>query len=241
MPPPDGLVSPPAPMLHLLIVEDQALVREGLVRILSSEADLVVSDAVGSITDAVARLEQTPVDVVLLDVKLDGEQVVEHIRDLRALAPHVRVLVVTALADDTLHARALTNGACGIVLTSEPSTVLVKAIRKVAAGEFWVNRAVTARMFERLTAGKGPGAASEVEDRIRSLTPRERDVVRCLSTGATNQGIAAILGISEKSVRNTLSTIFDKLLVHNRLELLLFATRHHLDGSPTVRRAADAP
>lgn len=220
---------------NILIVEDHILVSEGLRMLLSTYPQMSVVGAATNMADALEMLNTRDVDVVLLDLRLHGEWALDKIRELRSHAPQVKVLAITASTDANLHKQAVTNGASGVFMKFEPSSLLIKAIEKVGNGEVWIDRTTTAEILHKLTSRQGTREEHDLEERIKSLTPRERDIIKCLSSGVTNQGIADILGISEKSVRNALSNIFGKLLVENRLELLMFSTKHRLDGAKANR------
>lgn len=216
--------------LNVLLVDDLCLLREGLSLLLSSTPSVTVTGTSDSVEGAIELLNHgCAVDVVLLDTKLRGESVIDKLQTLKAAAPKAGLVVITSRLDEIAHAHAIANGVSGIVLKDDPPDVLIKAIRGAANGEVWMSRSTMAKVLERMAPHTGHQTGGQ--DRIRSLTPRERDVIRCLSSGATNRVIGQRLGVSEKSVRNALSNIFSKLAVHNRLELMLFATTHELHRS----------
>lgn len=225
--------------LNILIVEDHSLVGEGLRMLLESTPGLHVAGLVGAVSEALDFLASTPVDVLLLDLRLNGKYVFEDISTITAFAPDVRILVVTAQTSPEVHRQALERGAAGVFMKFDPASLITTAIEQVARGEVWVGRALASEILNNIRNPAHAGHENELLKRLESLTPRERDIIKCLSSGVTNKGIADMLGINERSVRNSLSTIFDKLLVKNRLELLLLSTKYQLDGNPTPRYDRD--
>ena len=216
--------------IAVLLVDDHPVVREGVKMLLSGATDLVVAGEVHSGEAALQALGQGPVDVVLLDLDLGAEGGVVLLPRIASAAPTARVLVLTGLRDRDRHRQALLAGARGLLLKDKSPEQLLKAIRKVHAGELWFERAVLEAALQRAVSsqqGRDP-----VERRIAELTARELEVVRLIGEGLKNRDIAEQLGISEKTVRNHLSMVFDKLGVSDRLELLVFAYRHGLAQPP---------
>ena len=141
-----------------------------------------------------------------------------------------RVLICTGVRDAEAHDRAVLRGARGVVHKEEPAEVILKAVEKVHAGELWLDRRATSRVFEKLLdTGRQPPRDPEAE-RMATLTAREREVVAAVVERgqSTNRKIAEHLNMSEFTLRNHLTTIYDKLGVENRLDLFKYALRHGL-------------
>jgi two-component system nitrate/nitrite response regulator NarL len=160
--------------------------------------------------------------VVVLDLDLGDEDGLEWLPRILATVPEARVLILTALRDQGRDEAALRAGARGFVHKDAAAEVVVRAVRAVAAGELWFEPRLL-----RAGGGAGPRPAGP-EQPFASLTDRERDVVRLVGEGLRNEEIARRLGITEKTVRNHLTAVFDKIGVSGRLELVVFAYRHGL-------------
>jgi DNA-binding NarL/FixJ family response regulator len=172
-------------------------------------------------TEAVAvTLEQQP-DVTVLDIQMPEMSGVEAARQIKAQAPEVQVLVLTAYDDDPYIFAMLQAGASGYVLKNASSEELVRAVRAVARGESALDPTVTAKVMSQLAGGKPPGAQAVVE----GLTERELDVLRLAAKGHTNRAIGRELGISDRTVQGHLANIFGKLGVSTRTEAVLLAVK----------------
>jgi DNA-binding NarL/FixJ family response regulator len=146
--------------------------------------------------------------------------------------PGVRVVLLTGLTDPEAHRGAIRAGVSGIVLKQQAGEVLRKAVRRVHAGELWADRSTTALVLEELRGGLGRQDPDSDMARVGSLTVREREIVAHVARGRGTQKIADALGISEKTVRNHLASIYSKLGVSDRLELALYAVKHRLSLPP---------
>ena len=210
------------PKIRILIVDDHALFREGLARLLGSEADFKLVDRCGSATDALRIVASTPVDVVLLDLDLDTERGSVFLREAWAQGFQGRVLVVTANGATPEAAEILSQGASGIFLKHNPPEMLAEGIRTVMRGEIWVDQ-------RYLTSFLRPSTDSEAEYRRARLSDRERRVLRHILEGLTNKEIAARLQISESAVKAALQQLFDKTEVRTRSQLVRIALEHYRD------------
>jgi DNA-binding NarL/FixJ family response regulator len=174
-------------------------------------------------------------DVVVLDVNLlddeDDELVPSLINGSRP-----RVLILGDSKTRKLYEAAIRQGACGVLDKSETAGTLIKAIEKVHAGELWLDRLTTQRLFVELSTQKNRTVADPDKQKIAALTAREREVLRILvkDPGAQNKTLASNMHIGEHTLRNHLSRIYDKLGVQNRLELYLFAQRQGINDRATV-------
>jgi DNA-binding NarL/FixJ family response regulator len=169
------------------------------------------------------------IDIILLDLDLAGESGVDLLPELQRVAPHARVIILTGSQDAAMHQRAVQRGAKGVILKSEASDVLHRAIQEVQAGGIWLDSALTARMLSgTLTTPE----ANPEEAKIASLTLREREVITLIGQGLTNKEIAQRLSVSATTVNHHLTTIYAKLKVPNRLDLAVYAYRHGLTQTP---------
>jgi NarL family two-component system response regulator LiaR len=203
--------------IRVLIVDDHAVVREGLRTFLDLQDGIEVVGEAGDGEQAVREAEQLRPDVVLVDLvmpKLDG---VQTMRALRERVPLARAVVLTSYLDDERLLPAIRAGAAGYLLKSVQPQELARAVRTAAAGEALIDPAVAARLVEALDGGR--------EDRAEQLTPREREVLALLARGFANKRIAAELGIAEKTVKTHVSHVLAKLGVSDRTQAALYASR----------------
>jgi DNA-binding NarL/FixJ family response regulator len=205
----------------LFVIDDHPVVREGLKMLLEQAGNIRVVGSAATATAALAALSDRSPDVVLLDLDLGQEDGLDALPRIHAAAPGAKVLILTALKDRARDQAAVRTGARGLVLKDAPADVLLQAIRAVAAGELWFDPRV-------LPAPAPPGAAPEPPSALSKLTAREREIVSLIGEGLRNEEAARRLGITEKTVRNHLTVVFDKLGVSGRLELLVFAYEHGL-------------
>ncbi|GAA2831892.1 response regulator [Crossiella cryophila] len=205
--------------IRVLLADDQAMVRTGFGMILAAEDDIEV---VGEAEDGVRAVElcrELRPDVVLMDIRMPRLDGLEALR--RVTAPGVvdppKVVVVTTFEEDAYVRQALQDGACGFLLKTASSALLVEAIRAAASGEALVSPSITVRLLRKLTA-PGPRPAAGV-----ALSERELDVVREVARGATNAEIAAALHIAVGTVKTHLTSIQHKLPARNRVEIAAWA------------------
>jgi DNA-binding NarL/FixJ family response regulator len=207
--------------IRVVLADDHAVVRKGIHDFLEEAGDIQVVAEATTGTEAVAvTLEQQP-DVTVLDIQMPEMSGVEAARQIKAQAPDVQVLVLTAYDDDPYIFAMLQAGASGYVLKNASSEELVRAVRAVARGESALDPTVTAKVMSQLAGGKPPGAQAVVE----GLTQRELDVLRLAAKGQTNRAIGRELGISDRTVQGHLANIFGKLGVSTRTEAVLLALK----------------
>jgi DNA-binding NarL/FixJ family response regulator len=215
----------------LFVIDDHPVVREGLRMLLEQSGEVRVVGAAGTARAALRELPERSPDVVLLDLDLGGEDGLDALPRIRATAPRTRVLILTALRERARDEDALRAGACGLVLKDAPADVLLEAIRTVASGGLWFDPRVLSSAAAGRDRTDGPGAIPTpmpATPALSALTPRERDIVALIGEGLRNEETARRLGITEKTVRNHLTVIFDKVGVSGRLELLVWAYEHGL-------------
>ena len=226
------LVSAAMPkQIRVLLVEDHAVIRMGLRLLIESRPGLVV---VGEAADCAGALEiavrERP-DIVLLDLDLGAERGLDLLPALVTSPTNARVLILTGVRQAEEHRQAIRHGAMGLVLKEQAPEVLLKAIEKVHAGEVWLDRAMLANVLSELVLGKAMPANAEAT-RIATLTDREREVIALVGEGLKNKQIGDRLSITETTVRHHLTSIFDKLGVESRLEMVIFAHRHGIGKRP---------
>ena len=214
--------------LKLLIVDDHLMVREGLRMLIESQPAMQVVGVASNRSEALDLAQRTSPDVILLDLDLAGEDGLAFLPELCKTAVKARVLILTALTDPEVHRQAVRLGALGVVLKENASDVLIKAIDKVQAGEAWLDRTMMGSVLRDLT-NKAP---DEDEAKINTLSARERQVIALIAEGLRNKHIAERLSVSETTVTHHLSSIFSKLSVSDRLELVIYAFGHNLAKLP---------
>jgi two-component system response regulator NreC len=207
--------------IRVLIVDDHAVVRAGLRRVLDAEADIETVGEAANVDRAVFEALEAHPDVVLMDVVMPGKTGIEGMPALLQAVPDVKVLMLSMQDDPQYVREAFEAGASGYVLKEAADTDVVDAVRAVAAGERYVHPALGARLI-----------AAESEERKRAesdpLSEREREVLRLLALGHTNQEIAALLYISVRTAETHRAHIMQKLGLSSRAELVRYALDHGL-------------
>lgn len=220
-----------ADTIRVYIAEDHRMVLWGLQRMVESAWPRMTLAGTAATVDAL--MEDPAVaaaDVLLLDLDLAGQCSLDALPALRRRTA-ARVILVTGSEDGEMYREAVLRGVRGVLHKSAAPEMLLRAIEKVAAGELWLRQELLGEVFGRLTGDGTPAERKSPDDRrIESLTQRERDVVAALvrHAGAKQLVIADALDMSEHTLRNHLTTIYNKLGVRGRLELHLFATHHGL-------------
>ena len=208
-------------MTRVLIVDDHAVVRSGLRLLLDAEEDIEVVGEAGNVRDAVFEARAAKPDVILMDVVMPGESGIEGAPKVLHEAPEARVLVLSMQDDPRYVREAFAAGAAGYVLKEAADAEVVQAVREVARGGRYVDPALGAKL-----------AAAEVEQRRRAeedpLSDREREILRLLALGHTNQEIAKMLYISVRTAETHRAHIMQKLRLQTRAELVRFALQQGL-------------
>lgn len=202
-------------MISLGIVDDDPMVRTGLKLILGGDADLSVAWEAGDGAVALERLAETPVDLLLLDIRMPVLDGLATLAALQELPQRPRVIVLTTFNTDDYVVRALKAGANGFLLKDADPARLIEAIRRVAAGEPSLSPEVTATLIAAATAA--PQADSAAQQALAGLTEREREVAELMAEGLTNAQIGNRLHLSLASVKAHLTSVFTKLGVDNRV------------------------
>ncbi len=217
------------PTIKVLIVDDHAVVRAGLRMLIDQDPDMKVTGLAGNRSEALAAATSEPPNIIILDIVLGDDDGLSFLPELRAVAGDARVLVLTGLRSPESQRRAMRAGAMGIVLKEHAAEVLIKAIKKVHQGEVWLDRLAMGSVLQEISENKKPEPDKE---KIASLTEREREVIGLVGEGLKNKQIASRLFISETTVTHHLSSVFSKLEVSDRLELIIYAFRHGLAKMP---------
>ena len=221
--------------IRVFLIDDHRSILWGLERLIESGTPAM--KVVGSATnpaDALAVLAGTAVDVILLDIDLGKESGLDAIPGLIAAAPGARILMLTGVRDKAVHDKAVLAGAKGVVEKEAPAQTILTAIAKVHEGQLWVDRTAAGRIFvEFARRSATPQTMDPEQKKIASWTEREREIIAGVAgnAGATAKTIAESLHISEHTLRNHLTSIYDKLDVANRLELFAYAHKHDLTNT----------
>lgn len=215
--------------IRVMLVDSHYLILSGLQRLIDEERpEMAVVATATDCASAVSEADRTAPDVVLIDAALAAQNDAVVVPSL-INGRDTRVLVLGGAGTGLTQELAVLRGACGIVRKEDTPDVLRKAIRKVHAGELWLDRSTTGRLFVELSRqGSRVAPANPAAQKLDSLTLREQDVLKLLVSrpGADNKTLASSLHIGEHTLRNHLSRIYDKLGVPNRVELYVFAQRH---------------
>jgi len=214
-------MTPKQQKTRLLVVDDHAVVRSGLRMLLDAESDFDVVAEAGNARDAVFEARAHKPDVIVLDVVMPGESGIEALPRLRKEAPNAKVLVLSMQDDPRYVREAFAQGANGYVLKEAADAEVVGAVREIAAGGEYVHPALGARMVAAEAQARAAAAADPLSD-------REREVLRLLALGHTNQEIARKLYISVRTAETHRAHIMQKLGLSTRAELVRHAIAHGL-------------
>jgi DNA-binding NarL/FixJ family response regulator len=195
-----------------------------LITLIDDQPDMVVVAEAGTPAEAIQAVAQHSPDVVLMDIRMPGEGGIEATSEISRRFPETKVIILTSFGDEALVLRAIRAGAAGYVLKQVGNQDLLRAITAVAHGEAMLDASITAKLINHVRESERMAD----EDAFRSLSVREMDVLQELVQGKTNCEIGALLNLTEKTVRNYVSSILEKLNISNRIELATFAVAHHL-------------
>ena len=206
-------------MIRVFLLDDHEVVRRGLADLLQAEGDIEVVGESASAVEATHRVPALRPDVAILDARLPDGNGVDVCRDVRAVDPTIKGLILTSYEDDEALFAAIMAGAAGYVLKQIRGTDLVDAVRRVAAGQSLLDPAVTARVLERIRTG------IEEPAELRSLTDQERRILEYIAEGLTNHEIAQRMFLADKTVKNYVSSVLAKLGLERRTQAAVLATR----------------
>ncbi len=214
--------------IKIVIADDHPIFRDGLRKLLALEDDFEVVAEARDGKEVLDVLEQLEPDILLLDLKMPGLDGLSALQRLQNSRLKTKVIVLTASEDKNQFVQAMKFGTSGIVLKQTATELLIKSIRKVHAGEIWLDSHTTAAVMRQFSSPAEP-LTSGMRDRERSpLSQREREIVSLVAQGFKNKEMAEKMFISEQTVKNHLHNIFDKLGVSDRLELALYAIHKNL-------------
>jgi two-component system response regulator DevR len=211
-------------VVRILLVDDHEVVRLGLTALLEEIVGVTVVGEAGSGIEALRACERLAPDLVLLDIRLPDQSGVEVCQHIIQRWPHIRVIILTSFADDDLIAEAILAGAAGYVLKQVGNQELLRAIEAVRQGKALLDPQVTQRMLQRMRRTERLLDAGA----FRELSKREIEVLLLVAEGKSNQEIAEALTVTEKTVRNHVSNLLEKLDLRNRVELATYAVTHHI-------------
>ena len=208
--------------IRVLVVEDQSIVREGMVAILSLQSDIeVVGEAADGI-EAVQLARKTRPDVILLDMVMPRQDGLETIPKLRETTPNAKILVLSSFAESSRVYQAVKTGALGYMLKDTPRAQLLQAIRDVAHGQASIHPSIAMKVIHDFDDASGSC------DSIEHLTQREMETLRLIALGLSNQEIASTLVVHERTIAKYVSSILNKLHLANRTQVALYAIREGL-------------
>lgn len=207
--------------IRVLIVDDHEVVREGLRSLINRREGLTVVGEASSVETAIAEAERTQPDVVIMDVRLPDGTGVEACRDIREARPDTKVIMLTSYADEEAVFASIVAGASGYLLKQTRGQALADAITTVARGESLLDPAVTSKVMERV---RNAGARRQ-DDELSTLSEQEQKILALIAEGKTNKEIAAEIYLSDKTVKNYVSSILSKLNLRRRSEAAAFVAR----------------
>jgi two-component system, NarL family, response regulator DevR len=202
--------------IRVFLVDDHEIVRRGIADLLQAESDIIVVGEAGTAEEALRRIPTAQAHVAVLDARLPDGSGIEICREIRSSLPQVRCLILTSYDDNDAIFAAVMAGAAGYLLKEVRGSYLVDAIRQVAAGRSLMDPAVTERLLARLRDGEPQ------DQRLASLTAREREVLGLISDGMTNREIGERLFLTEKTIKNYVSGLLAKLGMQRRTQAAVY-------------------
>jgi DNA-binding NarL/FixJ family response regulator len=210
--------------MTVLLVDDHEVVREGLAALLDRRPEFQVAAEAGTVAEAVSLAAKFQPDLVIMDVRLPDGTGIEACREIRAARPETRVVMLTSYPDEDAVLAAILAGASGYLLKQIRGRDLVSALEQVGAGASLLDPAVTEKVLERVrVAARGTST-----DELADLTAQERKILLLVAEGKTNREIATEVYLSDKTVKNYVSSILSKLDLQRRAQAAAFVAKHHL-------------
>ncbi|WP_342472733.1 response regulator transcription factor [Metasolibacillus sp. FSL H7-0170] len=209
--------------VRILLVEDQAIVRNGLKMIIEQDAALSVVAEASNGVEALALLEQQPIDLVLLDIRMPEMNGIEATQHIRTRFPPLKILILTTFDDDEYAYQTLKDGANGFLVKSSEPQKLIASIHSVVAGGMVLQEEVAAKLVPKLLQ-----QTIQREEQSTTLTARELEITKLVGEGKTNKEIAAALFLSVGTVKNHLTHILNELQLRDRTQLAIYAVRNGL-------------
>jgi DNA-binding NarL/FixJ family response regulator len=211
--------------LRVMVVDDHEVVRQGLVALLSRRDGFEVVAEAGTVAEAVANAKRFEPDLVVLDVRLPDGSGIEACREIRSELPATKVVMLTSYPDEEAVLSAIIAGASGYLLKQVRGRDLVNALESVGRGDSLLDPAITERVLERVRRV----ASGAQRDELADLTAQERRILMLVADGKTNKEIAAEIFLSDKTVKNYVSSVLAKLNLQRRAQAAAFVARHHLN------------
>ena len=211
--------------MRILLVDDHEVVRVGVRALIERQPGMEVVGEAATVREAVSQAEQLAPDVVVLDIRLPGGNGLEACRQIKALRPDTRIIVLTSYPDDKVLFESITSGADGYVLKQIGSDDLIRALERVGRGESLLDPSVTDRVFAKMREVRHQERAHAFAD----LSAQEMQILGRVAEGETNREIGAALQLSEKTVRNYVSIILSKLGLSSRAQAAAYAARHRIE------------
>ncbi len=209
--------------IRLFLVDDHQVVRMGLRSVLGQDSEISIVGEAGTSAEAVSQVIEQKPDVVLLDLRLPDGSGVDVCRDILSALPEIRILFLTSYGDEDAVLSAVVAGAKGYLLKEVAAEELIRSIKLVAAGQPVLDPTVTSRVMNWMQGLKMP----QPEEKTEGLSPQEHRIVALIADGKTNKEIAVDLKLSEKTVKNYLSNIFQKLQITRRSQAAAFFVKQH--------------
>lgn len=213
--------------VRVMLVDDHDVVREGLRALIQKRAEFSLVAEAASLASAIEEARRSTPDVIIMDVRLPDGSGIEACREIRALLPDTKVLMLTSYADEEAVLASIMAGASGYLLKQTRSQELIDAVERVARGDSLLDPSVTTRILERLRSGSGAK-----DDELSLLSEQEQKILDLIADGKTNKEIAQDVFLSDKTVKNYVSSILSKLNLRRRSEAAAFiARKRSRDGS----------
>ncbi|HEY7319843.1 MAG TPA: response regulator transcription factor [Candidatus Binatia bacterium] len=209
--------------IRVVIADDHALFRQGLKRLLSSEDSIAVIGEASNDKQAVQVVARLQPDILILDLKMPSGNAVETLKEIAEKSPATKVIILSAFSEEENLVDTAKAHARGYVLKGVSTPTLIEALKKVNAGEIWVDKELPgAADFERITRNESFDIGPPANETLNTLTKRELEILRLVAEGLSNEEIGKKIFISRKTVKTHLRNIFDKLQVHNRFKAALW-------------------
>jgi DNA-binding NarL/FixJ family response regulator len=219
--------------IRIVILDNHALVRAGIILLVKNRPGMEVIGEAGNLTDGLEIISTLKPDIILLELNLTEQTSSDVISRIIKASDLSRVILVTGMSNPLIYQQAVEDGVMGVVFKTQSPETLIKAIDKVNSGEVWLERSMIANVLSHLSRNNKPSRINSETDNINELSEREKQIVRLIGQGFKNKKISTELCISETTVRHHLTSIYSKLGVSDRLELLVYAHRYGLVRSNT--------
>jgi DNA-binding NarL/FixJ family response regulator len=206
--------------IRVYLLDDHEIVRRGIRELLEADGDIVVVGESASAVEATRRIPALRPDVAVLDGRLPDGSGIDVCREVRSVDPSIKGLILTSYDDDDALFAAIMAGASGYLLKQVRGTDFVAGVRRVASGQSLLDPALTAQVLERIRSGP------QVDEDLHVLTPQEKRILELVGEGLTNREVARRMFLSEKTVKNYVSSMLAKLGLSSRTQAAVFAAKH---------------